>query len=155
MNLKEPKWKYLTKSEFLKKLPNMDNCTIHPEIILQELDFTFPSTNQIFKNGIFYTLQTDEGYLRSSWEIEFYNELTKRNIKFEIEKFYPNQKVYKTDFYLNDYNLYIEIAGALYDETYNEKMQFKKINFGAIILELKDFKNFFKRLDDEKTRSNL
>ncbi|WP_298749163.1 hypothetical protein [uncultured Arcobacter sp.] len=71
--------------------------------------------------------------LRSSYEIKFCNLLKELGIKYDIEKFYPNSKM-KCDFYLYEYDIYIEIAGMMDDIEYESKMYYKRDAFGAIIV---------------------
>lgn len=63
-------------------------------------------------------MHVEEGYLRSSYEIYFYN-LCRNRINFTIGKTYPNCK-YRYDFYLNDLDMYIEISPN-YDKVENVK----------------------------------
>lgn len=82
--------------------------------------------------------------LRSLYEMYFYDLLNEAQIKFEIEKWYPNSRM-RCDFYLNETKEYIEIC-PLYlskDKEYKEKMDYKKEHFGAILLyNEKEFKDF-------------
>jgi len=87
---------------------------------------------------------------RSRKEFLFYLLLREHNINFIHEKTYPNSKK-RCDFYLPDYDLYIEITGMMEEEEYRKKMEFKKKKFNAILLHnVKDFLNFIKRLTNEK-----
>jgi len=148
-SLKNPKWLYLCKNEFIKSLPYCGNSKYYPDEILNDINFNFPSENLVHKVGIFYSLKTPEGYLRSMLEINFYFELKKRKINFEVEKFYniTTNKKYKSDFFIKDENLHIEIAGTEGNLLYDEKMEFKERTFDAIIIKPKQIKLFFERID--------
>jgi hypothetical protein len=55
-----------------------------------------------------------DGYIfRSLGEKIIYEKLKDLNIKFNYDKFYPEQKNFKYDFYLIDYDIYIEYFGML------------------------------------------
>jgi len=54
------------------------------------------------------------------------------------------------DFYLIDYNIFIEIAGYLKNDEYMEKMNSKESKFGAIILKSEEeMIHFIKELINE------
>ena len=147
--LKKVKWKYLTKDEFIKNLPFTENSEVTPSEILDSINFPFPNKNKINKEGKFYTLKVSNGYLRSSYEIDFYYELLKRNINFEIEKFYNiNDKKQKCDFYLSKEKLFIEIAGTIGNADYDRKMKLKEKEYDALILRPHQINKFFKRIDN-------
>jgi hypothetical protein len=81
--------------------------------------------------------------LRSSYEILFHKMLVDRKIKCEIDGFYLNSSM-RYDFYLPEYDEYIEIA-PLYskDEKYKIKMDKKREIFGCTILKsTQEFENF-------------
>ena len=83
---------------------------------------------------------------------DFYNPKIKEN---NIEKFKVNQpyldKKYYFDFYLMDYNLYIEIAGLIGNFEYNEKMLLKQKRYGSIILiSIEEQNEFIKDLISNK-----
>lgn len=157
-SLSNVKWKYLNKEEFLKQLPYIGNSDIDVNKYLDEIGFIFPEKNLIKKNKKGYTyLKIDEGVLRSFFEIEFYEGLKERNIKFKLDRVYNNSSL-KYDFYLVDYDIYIEIAGGMYDEGYTNKMIYKNTTFGAFIVEPSDIQDFLKRIDNNeftKINSNL
>ena len=54
-------------------------------------------------------------------------------LKFEIEKYYPGQKKIRCDFYLPDYDIWIELCG-MKTESYLKKMKYKNEKFGAVLL---------------------
>lgn len=149
-SLSNIKWKYLKKEEFLKQLPYVGNANIDVNTYLNEIGFIFPEKNLIRRNkrGNTY-LKIDEGVLRSFFEIEFYEGLKERNIKFKLDRAYNDSKL-KYDFYLIDYDIYIEIAGGMYDEEYVNKMIYKNTIFGAYIIEPSDIQDFLKRIDNNE-----
>lgn len=143
------KYKYQPIEYFIKDLPAsvynvLSEFNIKDYII--SLDLEFPEKPEIFKNGRFFQMRVNEGLLRSSYEIDFYYKLKERNIEFTLEKFYKDSK-FKTDFYLNGFDLYIEIAGEMTNEDYKEKMALKEKLYGALILEPKNINLFFERID--------
>jgi hypothetical protein len=65
-----------------------------------------------------------DGYtFKSLGEKKIYDYLKLLNINFIYDKFYPNEKRFRYDFYLPDYNVYIEYFGMLKvkETTKNEK----------------------------------
>jgi hypothetical protein len=89
-----------------------------------------------------FTLRVNEGMLRSSYEILFYELLCHKNIEFILDKQYPqktNTKKLRFDFYLPKYDLYIEISPRFTtDETIRNKVLVKQSLFGCIILKTKN-----------------
>lgn len=103
-----------------------------------------------YKLGTYgYSIWTEEGYyLRSSKEWKFYDLLKKYNIKFEVEKNYNNSSL-KCDFYLPDYDMYIEICGfgEKNKEKYHDKMNKKQEKFGCVLLwKENEYENFINEL---------
>lgn len=145
------KYKFLCKEYFIKDLPMSIYNVIDKDNIsdyLDNLKLTFPDKNLIRKNGRFFQKRIPEGLLRSSLEITFHEELIKRNIQFKLEKFYDiNIEKLKSDFYIVEYDIHIEIAGDMKNETYINKMKYKEEQYDALILEPSKFKEFFKRID--------
>jgi hypothetical protein len=88
-----------------------------------------------------------EGLLRSSFEIYFYERLTKNkpDIKFNLDGMYPNSNM-RYDFLIE--GIYIEICPAYEtDEKYKAKMIKKQSLFGCVLLKtVEDIDNFIKRL---------
>jgi hypothetical protein len=84
--------------------------------------------------------------LRSNKEYKMYLELVKHNIKFTANKRYPNSNM-QYDFYLPEYNLYIEICGFMNNDSYLAKMNFKHNTWGSVLLEKhSEMKNFVRKL---------
>ena len=64
------------------------------------------------KNGYGTTYSIDGKIVRSLSELKIYEHLLNIGSNFEYDYLYPNQKTfYKCDFYLKDFDLYIEYAG--------------------------------------------
>lgn len=61
---------------------------------------------------------------RSSLEVYFVSNFLYNKLTYVYEKPYPGNTNRISDFYLPDYNLYIEIAGGLRPEVIKEKIQF-------------------------------
>jgi hypothetical protein len=77
----------------------------------------------------FYSEKLDM-YFRSNWEIELAEILTELNIKFEYEpeRFYfrAERESYLPDFYLTDYNCYVEVKGWMDKRSLKRVKLFKK-----------------------------
>lgn len=156
--LKNNKWKYYTKQDFIDNLIFTGNSDINISEYLDSLEFEFSDENLIYQNkrGNNY-LKIEEGTLRSINEIIFYDELKLRNIKFKLDRGYPNSNL-RYDFYLYEYDIYVEIAGNMSDEGYANNMYYKNTMFGSFILEPGDIQDFFKRMDNNefaKINSNI
>lgn len=158
---KDIKWGYLTKNEFINSLPYIGNIDIDINKAISMFDFKFPKRNLVRKNSAGFTyLKIKEGLLRSFHEINFYKELKRRNIYFKLDKCYNNSNL-KYDFYLPEYEIYIEIAGMMNIKQYRESMEYKKLTFGSHIIEPDNIKAFFERIDNDefkrvnKSRSNI
>jgi hypothetical protein len=64
------------------------------------------------KNGYGTTYSINGRIVRSLSEYQIYKYLLEQNIPFEYDLLYPNQKtLYKCDFYLKEFDIYIEYAG--------------------------------------------
>ena len=74
-------------------------------------------------------------YLRGNWELSTAKYLTKNHIKWQYEPktFKFNKFRYTPDFYLPEFNLYIEVKGHWYDNSKRKYLNFKK-KFKNIIL---------------------
>lgn len=100
------------------KLYKMNNKIFNYKII--KFKSTKYGTHSYTKNG---------ELLRSKLEYDFYRLLEINKIKnYKIGKRYPNSN-YKYDFYLEDYDIYVEIAGMMNIIEYSEKMKMKKNKF--------------------------
>lgn len=137
----------LTLDQFIQKHIIRKDCYrflgLNERFFLQ-INFTFPEENEIFtfirnKHGankyLLYHLYTPEGkLLKSSNEINFYYLLIQNGInEFSISGGYKDSNLFY-DFYLNKYDLYIEIAGRMNDEEYRQHMIYKQTTFGSIII---------------------
>jgi hypothetical protein len=132
--------------EFLYKKQSMSQLQIFRLYTIEEftkflldndLGDCITQNDKIHKNKHgHYVMKTEKGYLRSSYEIMFYNKLIDNNIEFEIEKLYKKSSM-RCDFYLTDYDMYVEIA-PMYtlatEEKYRKKMDAKKKAFGCVLL---------------------
>lgn len=80
-------------------------------------------------------IYTKDGVLlRSKLEYDFYRILECNNItNYIIGKSYPKSK-YKYDFYLVDFDIYVEIAGMMKNDSYFNKMMDKKSKFPNLII---------------------
>ena len=112
-----------------------------PDIQYKLLDINpeeYFSQEKFIKSGKYkhgtrgWTIWTDEGYLRSTNEYYLYNLLKNKGVSFVIEQRYPNSRM-RCDFYLIDFDIYIEVCGQT-DQVYTNKMNKKKELFGCILL---------------------
>lgn len=99
---------------------------------------TFPSGLRKYGNTRSYYYDELDSYgdhivLRSSIEKKMHSMFVENNINFIYEKQYPNSTL-RYDFYLPDFNKYIEICGFMNDPVYVSKMHFKQETFGAILV---------------------
>ena len=83
------------------------------------------SVNPNIKGKYGYMRYYNNHLCRSSGEFIIAKFLKDNNIKYKYEKLYPNSKK-RCDFYLIDYDLYIEYMGMYKIEKYNEKYNEKK-----------------------------
>jgi len=109
---------------------------------------------QYKKRGRAYTKFVEEGYLRSSSEIYFYDLLKERDIKFSLDKKYPhetNPGSLRYDFYLEEYDMYIEIS-TYYDkcEQIRKVIDEKVSLFNPVVLKSKvEIKDFVESLSND------
>lgn len=132
----------------------LSNQTFQSEILdlyVKENNITSKNKRVYSKFNVFslmYYVDTVDGVIcfRSSLEFYFFTLLEKYGIMFETNKRYGDSEMYY-DFYLLEYDIYIEIAGLQGDEDYDNKMNYKQKNFGSIILESKtEMKNYIEQL---------
>ena len=130
---------FIDKNIIKKYVYNYLNITDERNFLLN--NFNFCKEHKIFEHkckhgfGFLYQMYTtDNKLLKSGNEINFYTLLLENNIdNFEVNGIYPNSKKYY-DFYLKDYNIYIELAGNINDEEYRQNMIYKQSTFNSIIL---------------------
>lgn len=105
-----------------------------------------PSPYSGFGKGCYFT--KSDGitvWLRSSYELAFATALKNKNIKWEYEKrFELIDDVWHPDFYLSEYDLYIEVKGWLTENAKRKMIKFKNEypNIKLRILEKKDIDLF-------------
>lgn len=152
--LQNPYIAYRTPKQIMKLYQKM-------QIRMLNIDETF--FNKYSKHSVFlkttgkkrgFQLHTEQGLLRSLFEIEFYNICKKYNVEFEIDNKYPNSN-FRYDFYFPKYDIYIEICPLYetkYNEKYTEKMNMKKKIFGCYLLkDPLEYEIFVKRLVDNES----
>jgi hypothetical protein len=144
---KKPNYKYFGAERVSKIWPNIQYELLE---IDNPIDFIVslginrePISFKDYKQNL--CLHVEKGFLRSSYEIYFYELLLKYNITFEIETPYKTSNM-RCDFYLSDYDIFIEICPKLYkDEKYTKKMLYKQKVFGSILLnDIETFEDFIK-----------
>ena len=84
-------------------------------------------------------------YMRSSWEIKFaqFLDLSGYKYLYEPKRFYFKDCTYCPDFYIPEWDLYIEIKGWFTDEAKKRIKLFKRkfLNLSLKILMYKDLQN--------------
>jgi len=125
---------------------------------LVDLDEFVDIIKEYYEPKIIYTrvgikYNVDEGILKSSYEIKFYNLLKKNNINFILEKRYPNSRKF-CDFYIPELNEYIEIAGLAGNYEYDAIMNYKMIKFNAKIILPQDMEKFVNKLKERINQWN-
>jgi len=124
--------------KIMSTIPKVQKEIIHPTVLENEIMPLLKSKEKylIKKTGKqAYRKWEDEGLLRSSYEIYFFEKFKEMfpDKKIKVDNCYPNSN-FRYDFLVND-NLYVEIAPE-YDtnESYRSKMEMKEKVFGCIIL---------------------
>lgn len=139
----------LKKSNYLKYLSEEEFVETRVSKIQREIFETlginiFDSIRHLFLNKKEYMVitghkqslrkRTEEGYLRSSFEIYFYDKVKEKfpDISMKVDKPYPDSKM-RFDFEIN--GTFIEICPMIHnDKKYSEKMKKKKKLFGCVLL---------------------
>jgi len=127
-NIKQvsPKYKYLYQllnNTLIKHLFKLDNNVldeIHAKMMLNYGISEYKKIKygtRIEYNGITY---------KSKGEYEIAKYLTENDIKFIYEKSYPFKGKFKYDFYLNEFNIYIEFAGMMSKLSYKYRLEEKR-----------------------------
>jgi len=99
-----------------------------------------PSKNTDFKGGIYNEIR-----MRSSWEINIAKHLDKHNIVwiYEPKRFYfkGEKFTYLPDFYLPEYDLYVEVKGFIFSNEQTLKMQLFMEKYSLLIIKGKLYKS--------------
>ena len=137
---KKPYLKYTNLEYYIKTyVPNIQLeilGIVHTDEYLNSLFFMETKHLLTSGNKQAWRQRTEEGLLRSSYEIYFYEQIKEKfqNIKLKIDEKYPNSNL-RYDF--NIFNDYIEICplyGKTGQEKYTEKMDKKIKLFNSILL---------------------
>jgi hypothetical protein len=154
--------KYWPPKKYIEKLPNIqfEVLKLNKDLFLNKIKYLFTSgpllleNNGAYKN---YIMWVDEGLLRSSYEIYFYEEFKKidSNSIVSIDQNYPNSRM-RYDFYMQNGD-YVEICPILTDKsTHVKKIEYqddfkRKIElFNPIILKtFDDINNYIKKYKNE------
>lgn len=158
--VKQPHFQYMLVDHFVENHVSKIQKSIFRELypnkcIKEEISNLFEKSGNIYlsrsKDKQSYRQWTNDGYLRSSYEIYFYNKLKEYfpDIFVCIDGNYPNSS-FRYDFCIED-NVYIEICPN-YDsmDNYRKKMNKKVELFGCILLKgIEEIDNFIEnRLKD-------
>lgn len=101
---------------------------------------------QTYGTIVTVVFQNEVYKFRSKKEFRFYLLLMKNSIKFKTNKEYPDSNFYY-DFYLPDFDIYVEITGFMNNEEYRNKMYKKQELFNSVLLDnVKEMKEFLKNL---------
>lgn len=128
--------RFYTLSQFLLLDIDEPEQWLQSHIRITEID------NEVFQNkdGFYsnFMMRTEEGFfLRSMLEIFTYEKLKSMGLKFEVDKKYPhanNPGLLRYDFFLEDFNSYIEISPLYHkNEGIRDKVDLKKKLFGCKI----------------------
>lgn len=148
-----PEKKYHTPEQFVKSLQKLqfevldirDACAF----VSRFLEDPYTLHKVLGGRYIHTRMKTDDGVLRSTHEIYFWELLKKYNINFTLDGNYPNSS-FRYDFYLTDYELYVEICPlrkTKQNVKYIEKMKKKVKMFGCIPLDTsKQYEEFLKEV---------
>lgn len=161
--------KYWSPEKYIKSIPKVqfEVLKINRIELKEKIKHLFNSGSRLVKNGTIqnYVLWVDEGLLRSSFEIEFYNQIKNINPKaiVGLDKCYPNSKL-RYDFLLDNGD-YIEICPILkennnisiikkYSNNINKKIKLFKpilINSSDQLLQyIEKYKNDFNKRSKQK-----
>lgn len=115
----------------------IDDCR---KFLIDNMGYDEELSYSTFKVGYGTCMFVDEGMLRSTYEIAFYEKLMERGIDFELERCYPNSSM-RCDFYVD--GVYVEIA-PMYNniEEYRTKMDKKEKLFGCYVLTTTDVSDY-------------
>jgi len=128
-------------------IETLDDCR---EFLITNMSYDEEMSSSTFKVGYGTCMFVDEGLLRSTYEIAFYEKLVERGIDFDLEKYYPNSSM-RCDFYVN--GVYVEIAPMYYNiEEYRIKMDKKEKLFGCYVMTTTDISDYDDFIDSILTR---
>ncbi len=128
---------YLVSDETRKKISDAAKGRVHTEEHKEKLskimkDVAKDNPNYSFSKNKYFKKEIIDGFrMDSSWESIFANYLNQHNIKWIKNKksfryiFENEEHSYYPDFYLEDFNLYIEIKGR---ETEKDKAKYKVVD---------------------------
>jgi hypothetical protein len=149
---KNPYMIYWKLDKIMSIIPKVQKEIIDPSILEKEIKPFLKSKEKylIKKTGKqAYRKWEDEGLLRSSYEIYFYETFKEKfpEKKIKIDNCYPNSN-FRYDFLIND-NIFVEIAPEYEsNENYRNKMNMKEKVFGCIILKtIHDIDIFLENLE--------
>ncbi len=85
-------------------------------------------------------------HIRSSWEYEICKLLNKLNIeyKYEKERFYYNNFSYLPDFYLPQYNIWIEVKGYMSELSKEKINSFKNDNYKLLLIDKNNYEKIIR-----------
>jgi hypothetical protein len=150
--VEKPHFQYMPVDHYLENYVSKIQKSIFRELypddcITEKISHLFEKAGDIFppqKPKQTYRQWTDDGYLRSSYEIYFYHKLKEKfpDILVTSNDNYPNSS-FRFDFFINE-SVYIEICPNYdFDDKYRKKMDKKSALFGCVLLktieEIDDF----------------
>lgn len=137
---------YVISDETRQKLSDSSKGRVHTEEHKEKLskimkDVAKDNSNYSFSKNKYFKKEIIDGFrMDSSWESIFANYLNQNNIKWVKNKksfryiFENEEHSYYPDFYLEDFNLYIEIKGQ---ETERDKAKYKVVD-NLLVLKAKE-----------------
>ena len=109
------------------------------DIFVEEREINFGDETLLFKRNtygflIYFVYNKEKIILRSKREFKFFLLLVKNGIEFQTNKEYPDSR-FMYDFYLPEYNKYIEIVGFKNDKIYMDNLKLKVQLFNSVTLD--------------------
>lgn len=145
---------YLVSDETRQKLSDSSKGRLHTEEHKEKLskimkDVAKDNPNYSFSKNKYFKKEIINGFrMDSSWESIFANYLNKNDIKWIKNKkpfkyiFENKEHSYYPDFYLEDFNLYVEIKGQ---ETEKDKAKYKVVD-NLLVLRAKEINEINKNI---------
>lgn len=161
INMKNPEiWKKVSDGI---KLAHINNPEYRKILSFKSSGDKNPSYGKIYYPKIIKDNRLNH-IVRSSWELSISLLFIDNNINYEYEykTFKLNNSTYTPDFYLPDYNLYIEVKGPVYDKQIIKMKEFvEKYNINFLIIGNKRILKYFNKhnfypkiIDYEKVNIN-
>lgn len=126
-------------------ISNKENEIISNDVRILSKPQTYGTLNYVLYKG-------ETVVFRSNKEFYFFTLLEKYDIMFSTNKHYPDSNLYY-DFYLNEYDVYIEVTGFMGEDEYANKMKFKQNTFNAVLLD--NYEEMYNYITDLRTNNEI